>query len=70
MLELPEPPRRALGGISVWQMTEDLQQLAALARTPFSIPSPGAAPAAALGESDAVDRLTSWLLARQNPLES
>jgi hypothetical protein len=69
VLELPEPPRRALGGISAWQMAEDLQQLHALARTPFSIPAPGAAPSAALGESDAVDRLTSWLLARQNPLE-
>lgn len=69
VLELPEPPRRALGGISAWQMTEDLQQLAALARTPFSIPAPGAAPSAALGETDAVDRLTSWLLAGQNPSE-
>jgi hypothetical protein len=69
VLELPEPPRRALGGISAWQMTEDLRQLAALARTPFSISAPGAAPSAALGETDAVDRLTSWLLAGQNPLE-
>jgi hypothetical protein len=63
VLELPAPPRRALGGISAWQMTEDLQQLAALARTPFSIPTPGAAASPALGESEAVDRLTSWLLA-------
>jgi hypothetical protein len=51
-------------------MTEDLQQLAALARTPFSIPVAGAPASAALGESDAVDRLTSWLLARQNPIET
>ncbi len=70
VLELPEPPRRGLGGSSAWQMTEDLQQLAALARTPFTIPAPGAAPSAALGESEAVDRLTSWLLARQSPLET
>ena len=70
VLELPDAPRRSLGGSSGWQMAEDLQQLAALARTPFSIPTPGAAPSAALGESDAVDRLTTWLLARQNPLES
>ena len=66
VLELPEPPRRALGGISAWQMTEDLQQLAALARTPFSIPAPGTAASPALGESEAVDRLTSWLLAGQS----
>ena len=70
VLELPAPPRHALGGASVWQMTEDLQQLAALARTPFSIPVAGAPASAALGESDAVDRLTSWLLARQNPIET
>jgi hypothetical protein len=68
VLDLPEPPRRALGGISAWQMTEDLQQLAALARTPFSIGAPGTAPSPALGESEAVDRLTSWLLAGQGAL--
>jgi len=70
VLELPAAPRRALGGASAWQMAEDLQQLAALAQTPFTIPAPGAKASAAMGESDAVDRLTSWLLARQNSLET
>ncbi len=70
VFELPEPPRRGLGGASAWQLAEDLQQLAALARTPFSIPAPEAPASAALGESDAVDRLASWLLAQHNPRES
>jgi hypothetical protein len=65
VVELPPPPRRGLGSASAWQMAEDLRQLAALARTPFAIPAAGAPAAAAIGESDAVDRLTSWLLARE-----
>jgi hypothetical protein len=69
VLELPAPPRRGLGSASGWQMAEDLRQLAALARTPFVIPSAGAPATAALGETDAVNRLTSWLLARQNGIE-
>lgn len=70
VLELPEPPRRALGGISAWQQGEDLRQLAALSRTPFDIPGPGSPPTAALGEADAVDRLAAWLLAEHNPQAS
>jgi hypothetical protein len=69
VLDLPEAPRRALGGASAWQQAEDLEQLATLARTPFSIPSSGVPASPALGESDAVDRLASWLLTQQSPLE-
>ena len=68
VLELPEPPRRALGGFSAWQMTEDLQQLTTLARTPFAIPALGAGEGtAALGGPDAVERLAAWLLSRSDP---
>jgi hypothetical protein len=70
MLELPEPPRRALGGASAWQQAEDLEQLATLARTPFKIPTPEAPASPALGESDAVDRLASWLLTEPTPLDA
>lgn len=60
---LPEPPKHALGGLSAWQMQEDLRQLATLAQTPFTIPAGGPAGSGpALGSSDAVDRLSSWLL--------
>ena len=70
VVELPEPPRRAVGGQSAWQQAEDLEQLVALARTPFSIPGAAAPAAPALGESEAVDRLASWLLGQHNPQES
>jgi hypothetical protein len=44
-------------------MGEDLKMLADLARTPFAVPGAlGARGAPALGASDAVDRLASWLL--------
>ncbi|MFI5310942.1 MAG: hypothetical protein ACHQQ3_06895 [Gemmatimonadales bacterium] len=59
---MPEPPKRALGGQSVWQMSEELRLLADLARTPFAVPSPGGAPKAAVGASDAADRIAQWLL--------
>lgn len=65
---LPEAPRGALGGFSPWQMAEDLQQLTALARTPFSIPAPGNAEGVpALGGTEAVERLAAWLLSRSDP---
>jgi hypothetical protein len=65
---LPEAPGRALGGLSTWQMAEDLQQLATLARTPFAIPAPGAGEGTpALGGAEAVERLAAWLLSRSDP---
>jgi len=60
--ELPAAPRHRLGGVSAWQLAEDLRQLATLARTPFAIAGQGQAPAPAVGSSDAVDRLAAWLL--------
>jgi hypothetical protein len=62
--KLAEAPKRALGGISVWQMAEDLRQLTDLARTPFSVPGRDGASAPAIGKDDAVDRVTQWLLGR------
>lgn len=55
------PPRKALGGSSAWQQTEELRQLDALAERP----SLEAAPVESLvpiGSGDPADRLASWLL--------
>jgi hypothetical protein len=60
---LPEPPKRAIGGMSAWQMQEDLRLLADLARTPFALPSAsGAKATSAVGAADATDRIATWLL--------
>lgn len=60
---LPKAPTKTIGGVSAWQMGEDLKMLEALARTPFAVPgAAGAAGAKALGAGEAVDRLTGWLL--------
>lgn len=59
---LPEPPRRAGRGLSAFQMSEDLRLLADMARTPFAVPSPAGAGSPAVGASDAVERIASWLL--------
>jgi len=65
VLALPDPPRHGLGGVSAWQLTEDLRQLASLAQTPFAIPTEGRnAGASALGGPEAVERLAAWLLSR------
>jgi len=62
---LPELPKRPVSGQSSWQMSEDLKMLADLARTPFAIPAAGsAAGAPALGATEAVDRLASWLVSQ------
>jgi hypothetical protein len=66
-VELPDPPRRAIGNHSSWQMAEELQQLAALARTPFQLPGSGSAVAPAFGSTEAVDRLAAWLLEQTQP---
>jgi hypothetical protein len=57
-----EVPKRAIGGVSSWQMGEELKLLADLARTPFSIPGASGVSAPATGAGDAVDRIASWLL--------
>ena len=60
---LPGPPAKAIGGVSVWQMGEDLKMLSTLARTPFVVPGPqGTKAAPAMGAGEAVDRIASWLL--------
>lgn len=60
--QLPEPPKRAIGGLSAFQMGEDLRMLADLARTPFSVPVASGAAVAAVGASDAVEKIASWLM--------
>lgn len=60
---LPKAPTKAIGGLSAWQMGQDLKMLADLARTPFAVPGQGGAKAApAMGRGEAVDRLAGWLL--------
>jgi hypothetical protein len=60
---LPEAPKRSIGGMSAWQMSEDLRLLADLASTPFAVPpAAGAAAVRAVGASDAADRIASWLI--------
>ena len=60
---LGEAPKKALGALSLWQMGEDRKQLETLARTPFAVPAPGGGAAtAAVGATDAADRIASWLL--------
>jgi hypothetical protein len=59
---LGEVPKRAISGMSAWQMAEDQTLLGDLARTPFAIPVSGGAPAPAVGANDAVERIAAWLL--------
>lgn len=67
---LPDPPRRAIGGQSVWQMTQDLRVLASLATTPFTVPAPSGQEAErALGADDAAERIAAWLVAQSSPPE-
>lgn len=61
---LPEAPKRAIRGLSAFQMGEDLRLLADAARTPFAVPTAAGAGAPAVGAGEAVDRLASWLLAQ------
>lgn len=60
--QLPEAPKRAIGGLSAFQVGEDLRLLADLARTLFAVPGAGGAATPAVGASDAVDKIASWLL--------
>ena len=59
---LGEVPKRAIGGMSAWQMAEDRTLLGDLARTPFAIPVSGGSATHAVGADDAVERIASWLL--------
>jgi hypothetical protein len=59
---LGEEPRKAVGGMSAWQMGEERTLLADLGRTPFSIPVSGGSAKPAVGAEDAVDRIATWLL--------
>jgi len=58
---LPAPPFARIPGVSVWQLTEDLRQLQALAAAPEGRAMPSGAPASA-GSAESVDRLAAWLL--------
>jgi len=64
---LGEVPRHALGGTSLWQMTEDRTLLGDLGKTPFTIPVNGGPPARAVGADDAVDRIAAWLISQTGP---
>lgn len=57
-----EAPKKAIGGVSAWQMAEDVRLLTDLARTPFSVPTRDGVGTPAIGTEDAVDRVTHWLL--------
>lgn len=57
-----DPPKKAIGGVSAWQMAEDVRLLNDLARTPFAVPTREGAGTPAIGAEDAVDRVTHWLL--------
>jgi hypothetical protein len=67
---LPDAPKRAIGGQSVWQMTQDLRVLASLATTPFAVPAPtGQEAARAVGADDAAERIAAWLMAQSSAAE-
>jgi hypothetical protein len=67
---LPAAPKRAVGGQSTWQMTQDLQVLADLATTPFTVPSStGNGATHAVGADDAAVRIAAWLVAQSSAPE-
>ncbi|HEX6600526.1 MAG TPA: hypothetical protein VF034_14525 [Gemmatimonadaceae bacterium] len=67
---LPDAPKRAVGGQSVWQMTQDLRVLASLATTPFAVPAPaGDGASRAVGADDAAERIAAWLVAQSSAPE-
>lgn len=55
-------PKKAIGGQSAWQMSEDLRVVTDLATTPFTVPTTGAGATPAVGAADATDRLAAWLI--------
>ncbi len=58
---LPDAPKKSLGGASVWQMGEDLRQLAVLSAVPVGGDSPDRGTTVSSGPAT-VDRLAQWLL--------
>ena len=61
--QVPAAPKKAVGGQSAWQMSEDLRIVTDLATTPFNVPSPAGSPATpAVGADDATDKIAAWLL--------
>lgn len=58
---MPKAPRQSLGGMSVWQMEEDLHHLQALASGPGTTDASAARSTGALAPG-AVDVLSRWLL--------
>lgn len=64
--EMPEPPKHAIGGISAWQMSEDLRQLAALSSAPSSGSRPTSGSSATVQDPLAIERLAAWLLSQSD----
>lgn len=64
LLEVPETkPNKAVGGTSVWQQAEELEQLKALARRPEAVGGAEVGAAATVAENP-VDKLAAWLLSQ------
>jgi len=60
---IPAAPKKAVGGQSAWQMSEDLRIVTDLATTPFAVPAAaGSTSAPAVGAADATDKIAAWLL--------
>jgi len=63
LLDAPANPKKPIGGQSVWQQVEELEQLKALARRPEGIEGDAAGGEAPLAERP-VDKLAAWLLSQ------
>jgi hypothetical protein len=70
VVSLGEAPKRAISGMSAWQMAEDRTMLGDLARAPITGPaSAGSAPRAKSAD-DAVEKIAAWLLGESGLKES
>ncbi|MBK9979149.1 MAG: hypothetical protein IPP20_14745 [Gemmatimonadetes bacterium] len=61
---MPPAPKHALGGLSAWQMQEDLRQLEALAAGPTTTAPLGGTTSGSAPGPEAVDVLARWLLSQ------
>lgn len=61
---MPPAPKHALGGLSAWQMQEDLRQLEALAAGPTATAPLGGTTSGSAPGPEAVDVLARWLLSQ------